>query len=342
MHCLVIGGTRYMGRVVIDRMLERGDEVTVYSRGNNRPQWWDKVNHIIGDRNDLKDLNINLRGKTFDTVIDTQAFKKEDVESIVQVLEGNTGRYLFVSTGSVYLSGMLDFATHVPFKETDVDWLNIDYSYPDCEDPYGVGKRHCEKWLNENSRVPYTIIRIPAVMGWDDDTFRMWWWVQRILDGGTILVPSEQDCPFRTLYSEDAADNWLRALDSPLAVNQTYHIAMQEIMTIRRWADELWKAAGTQGTIVYVPQEVIEKEKTLNGYLPPLCKGYPYIHDLSKAEQDFGLSTTPVDKWIGKTVEWYRNNYSGEDSVGYSNRANEIDITERWNAAISQTVTNFI
>lgn len=342
MHCLVIGGTRYMGRIVIDRMLERGDEVTVYSRGNNRPQWWDKVNHIIGDRNDLKDLNINLRGKTFDTVIDTQAFKKEDVESIVQILEGNIGRYLFVSTGSVYLSGMLDFSTHVPFKESDVDWFNIDYSYPECEDPYGVGKRHCEKWLNENSRVPYTIIRIPAVMGWDDDTLRMWWWVQRILDGGTILVPSEQDCPFRTLYSEDAADNWLRALDSPLAVNQTYHIAMQEIMTIRRWADELWKAAGTQGTIVYVPQEAIEKEKTLNGYLPPLCKGYPYIHDLSKAEQDFGFSTTPVDKWLGKTVEWYRNNYDGEDSVGYSNRATEIEMAERWNVAISRAVTNFI
>ena len=32
---------------------------------------------------------------------------------------------------------------------------------------------------NENSRVPFTIVRIPATMGWDDDTLRMWWWVQR-------------------------------------------------------------------------------------------------------------------------------------------------------------------
>lgn len=341
MRYLIIGGTRYMGRVVVDRLLERGDSVTVYSRGNVRPHWWDGVEHIIGDRNDVDDLRSRLHGKSFDAVLDTQAFKKEHVESAVQALEGNVGRYLFVSTGSVYMAGMLDFRTHVPFKESDVDWSTIDYSYPENEESYGVGKRHCEKWLNENSTVPYTIVRIPAVMGWDDDTSRMWWWVQRALDGGTIVVPAEEHPVFRTLYSEDAADNWLRAIASPAAVNQTYHIAMQEIMTVQRWADMVWEAAGTQGYITYVPRAAIDRDETLRGYLPPLCRDYPYVHDLSKAERDFGFTTTPVEQWMSKTVDWYRNSYDGGDSAGYVDRHKEMALAGRWTDSIARTIAEF-
>ena len=341
MRYLIIGGTRYMGRVVVERLLERGDHVTVYSRGNNRPHWWDRVDHLIGDRTDAADLRSRLRGRSFDAVLDTQAYRREDVESTVRALEGNVGRYLFVSTGSVYMAGMLDFWNHVPFRESDVDWSTIGYDYPEDEDPYGVGKRHCEKWLNENSRAPFTIVRIPATMGWDDDTLRMWWWVQRALDGRPIVVPAEEHSAFRTLYSEDAADNWLRAIASPAAANQTYHIAMQEIMTVRRWADAVWRAAGTSGSIAYVPRAAIDKDEALTGYLPPLCRAHPYVHDLSKAERDFGYTTTPIDTWMSKTVEWYRRSYDGGDSAGYEHRGRETALADRWAAALGRTIAEF-
>ena len=227
------------------------------------------------------------------------------------------------------MGGMVDFRDHVPFRESVVDWSTIGYDYPEGEDPYGVGKRHCEKWLNENSRVPYTIVRIPATMGWDDETLRMWWWVQRALDGGPIVVPAEEHSAFRTLYSEDAADNWLRAIASPAAANQTYHIAMQEIMTAQRWADAGVEAAGTSGSIAWVPRAVIDADEALRGYLPPLCKDYPYVHDLSKAERDFGFTTTPVDAWMKKTVDWYRESYEGGDSAGYEHRGRETALAER-------------
>ena len=215
MDILIIGGTRYMGRMAVHKLLERGDRVTVFSRGNARPEWWDRVGHIQGDRNDRSDFKAKLKGRSFDAVIDTQAFRKEDVESAAETLRGNVGRYLIVSTGSVYLGGKLDFSTHCPFRESDVDWSSLDYTYPEGEDPYGVGKRHCEKWLQENSRVPYTVVRVPAVMGWGDPTGRMWWWVQRALDGRGVVIPMEDRAPFRTLYFEDAAENFIRAVDAP-------------------------------------------------------------------------------------------------------------------------------
>ena len=191
MDVLIIGGTRYMGRIVVQRLLERGDKVTVFSRGTTQPEWWEQIEHIQGDREDRSDFAAKLKGKSFDAVIDTQAYRKEDVESAVGAFDGNVGRYVIVSTGSVYLEGAVDFSKHCTFQESVVDWSSLDYTYPAGEDPYGVGKRHCEKWLQENSNIPYTIVRIPAVMGWDDPTGRMWWWVQRALDGRGVVIPLE-------------------------------------------------------------------------------------------------------------------------------------------------------
>ena len=341
MHVLVIGGTRYMGRIAVGCLLERGDRVAVFSRGNARPDWWERIEHIAGDREDRADFAAKLQGRTFDAVLDMRAFRRQHVETACDVLRGHVGRYLMVSTGSVYFDGKLDFANRCPYREADVDWSGLDYTYPEGEDSYGVGKRHCEKWLQESGEVPYTIVRIPAVMGWDDPTGRMWWWVQRALDGGGVVVPAENRAAFRTLYAGDAAENFLCALDAPQAAGQTYHIAMREIMTVERWTRLVWGAAGRECDIVYVPGEVIRRQEHLQEYAPPLSRSVPYIQDLSKARREFGLETTPVEQWIGETVDWYRTQYHGGDSQGYAHRRAELDLAEKWESAFGQLVSRF-
>ena len=341
MHVLVIGGTRYMGRIVVERLLARGDRVTVFSRGNVKPDWWERVEHIVGDRNDRAGFVAKLKREKFDAVIDTQAYRKEDVESAVQAFSGNVGRYVMVSTASVYMDGKLDFASHCPFRESDVEWSSIDYSYPDGEDPYGVGKRHCEKWLNENGDLPYTIVRIPAVMGWDDPSGRMWWWVQGALDGGGVVIAAEDRAPFRSMYSADAADAFLRVLDTPDTANQTYHIATQEILSIERWAELVWSAAGHECELTYVPREIIERQESLKGYTAPLSRAIPVLYDLSKAEGEFGFTTTPVEEWVQTTVDWYRDRYEGDGSAGYEHRADELALADRWKDRLQKLVRGF-
>src|SRR5437588_3815112 len=105
-----------MGRAAVQRLLERGDAVTVFSRGNTRPEWWEQVEHIPGDRKDRADFAARLQGREFDAVLDTQAYRKEVVESAVEVFRGRVGRYLMVSTVSVYGDGKLDFRTYCPFR----------------------------------------------------------------------------------------------------------------------------------------------------------------------------------------------------------------------------------
>ena len=341
MDFLVIGGTRFMGRIAVRKLLDRGDSVTVFSRGNTRPDWWDEVAHIAGDRNDSDDFVEALKGRRFDVVIDTQAFKKEHVVSANEAFRGSVGRYVMVSTGSVYLDGKLDTATRCPFKESDVDWSSLDYTYPEGEDPYGVGKRHCEKWLQENSEVPYTVVRIPIILGPDDPIARMWWWVQRALDGGSVIIPSERRAVFRTLYSADAAGAFVSVADTEVTKNEVYYIAMQEVMTQDRWASLLWAAAGYESEITYVPEEVVERQDGLKGYAPPLTRPVPSIYDLSKAERDFGYSTTPVEGWVSTTVSWYRDEYRGDESEGYGQRATELSLAKRWGEAFSTLKSQF-
>jgi len=341
MKVLVIGGTRYMGRVAVQRLLDRGDSVTVFSRGRTKPEWWEQVESIVGDRDDREGFVKALSGRTFDAVIDTQAFRKEDVEAADRALKGNVGRYLMVSTGSVYGDGKLDFLTHCPFRESDVDWTDLRYDYPEGESEYGVGKRHCEKWLIENSSLEYTIIRIPAAMGWDDPTNRMWWWVQRVLDGKGIMLPEDHRSPFRTLFSEDAADNWIRAIDSPAVANEVFHIATEEVLSPERWIGLMAEAAGVDCPITWVPGRVIEKQADLKGYTPPMTRSWPYIHDLSKAISGFGMKTTPAAVWIERTVAWYRNEYEGKDSSGYEDRVIEVDLATQWSEARNGLIGGF-
>ena len=102
MEVLMIGGTKFFGKVIVRRLLERGDNVTIYSRGNSRPEFWDDVAHIQGDRNDHDDFVGKLKDKKFDAVIDNVAYTPEDAETIVKVFQGWTAKYVVASTLSIY------------------------------------------------------------------------------------------------------------------------------------------------------------------------------------------------------------------------------------------------
>ena len=342
MNILVIGGTGYMGKIMVERLLDRGDLVTIFSRGTTQPPWWDRINHIPGDRNDRSNFVDKLGGLTFDAVVDTQAYRWEDVEAAVRAFTGSVGRYLLVSTSSVYLEGHVDFSRHCPYDEMAVNWDNLEYDYPPNEDPYAVGKRHCEKWLLENAGgLPYTIIRIPAVMGPEDPTGRMWWWVQRALDGGPVIIPAALQGAFRTFYSADAAVNFIRVLEAPHTIGQTYFIGMPEIMTVERWASLVWAAAGTVRRITYIPRPVIDRQPNLAGYVPPMTRPLFNIHDLSKAERDIGIVSTPVEEWVPATVNWYRSHIPDQDSDGYQYRQQEINLALEWEDRFGRFVADF-
>ena len=149
---------------------------------------------------------------------------------------------------------------------------------------------------------------------------------------------------FRCLYATDAAEAFVRAIKTPNAANQIYHIGSQEIIAIEYWAKMVIDAAGSESVLTFIPLDVIRKgAPTLYSYSEGarLNRSYPYIPDVSKAERDFGFTTTPVEQWVRSIVNWYRQYYKGEDSVGYEHRSEELALVAKWSEGLNKLVSGF-
>src|SRR5256714_14808050 len=99
MKLLVLGGTKFLGRAAVEAALERGDEVTVFNRGETNPEPFPGVEKLGGARDG--DLSA-LEGREWDAVIDPSGYVPRVVRASAELLQGSVGHYVFVSSGSVY------------------------------------------------------------------------------------------------------------------------------------------------------------------------------------------------------------------------------------------------
>ena len=103
MRLLVLGGTRFLGRGVVDAALADGHEVTLFNRGRTNPGLHPGVERLTGDRDGGLGA---LGGRTWDAVMDPSGFFPRVVGASTRALAGSAGRYLFVSSISVYAEPM--------------------------------------------------------------------------------------------------------------------------------------------------------------------------------------------------------------------------------------------
>ncbi len=317
MNILVLGGTSFFGSAIVRRLLDRGDQVTVFSRGAVRPEWWDRADHVTGDRFDAASLE-QIRGRTFDAAIDNIAYTGRDVSILLDVL--SAGRYILTSSSAVYST----VAGYPPYREDDVD-LSFRPPKDEADSPrwsYTVGKLTAEQAVVERCHLPWTIIRPPIVLGPHDPTLRGWYYFQRLLDGGPILVPCCGERSFRIVYSEDLAAGYLLALDAPVAAGRTYNIAQQEIV---RLSDFLTAAAAGLGADVELV-EVTRNELKNAGVVGPYDRMSNFIPNVSSAVTELGYRSSPFDEWVAATARWYRDDYDGPDAPGYEHRDVELRI----------------
>ena len=359
MRVLVIGGTLYFGKVIVRSLLERGDSVTVYSRGNVRPEFWDECDHIIGDRTDRAGFADNLGGRTFDAVIDNLAYTVEDARSAAAALGGRTGRYVVASTVSIYggpghahtrrLSAgppagpadqFVDLEAHCPLGEDSVDLGSVPWTYDESEDRYAQGKRQIERFLSETTDLPWVVMRVPATLGPEDPTLRFWWYQQRIEDGGPIVLRDGGLGVFRIGYRDDVAAAFLAAIDSPRSERRIYNLCQDEIPTLRHFLGTVADACGTSLRAVPVPAGACDALSDLawgDWSFDPLSIPAPYVMSTARARRELGLRSTPMAEWVARTVEWHRANPPG-DSAHYGLRGREIEFAERWSADFGRAV----
>lgn len=197
---LVLGGTRFFGKRLVQGLLEFGADVTLVTRGNIDNPFGCQVNWRQADRNDSRSLADALRGQSWDVVYDQICYTPAQAEAAVSLFEGRTGKYVLASTLSVYKGDK------VPFKEEDFDPL---HELPQLElsdnVDYGKAKRSAEAVLFQRSSLPVAAVRFPIVMGLDDYTKRLHFHIEHVLQEKVIGLPNPL-AEMGYISSQEAAD----------------------------------------------------------------------------------------------------------------------------------------
>jgi 2'-hydroxyisoflavone reductase len=183
MRLLVLGGTKFLGRALVEAALARGHELTLFNRGETNPDLFPGVEHIRGDR--AADLSA-LAGRTWDAAVDTPGYVPHVVRASAELLSGAVETYAFVSSVSAYadLSGPVDESSPTAeLGELPADALLPDYSN------YGPLKALCEQSVCEAFGPAALVVRPGLIVGPHDPTGRFTYWPHRIARGGDVLVP---------------------------------------------------------------------------------------------------------------------------------------------------------
>ncbi|MCU0950204.1 MAG: SDR family oxidoreductase [Burkholderiaceae bacterium] len=207
MKVLVLGGTRFLGRHLVDALLARGIEVTLFNRGRSAPALFDGVEQLRGDRDGGADGLASLAGRRWDAVVDTCGYLPRVVRASCAALRGAVDRYLFISSVSVYA----DFSADEIDEHAAVATLAVPLT-EDIAAHYGALKAACEREVQSAFGAQALIVRPGLIVGPFDPTGRFTYWPQRLADGGEILAPGEPTDPVQLIDVRDLAEWTVRAL----------------------------------------------------------------------------------------------------------------------------------
>jgi nucleoside-diphosphate-sugar epimerase len=329
MRSLIIGGTRNLGPGIVQALLQQGYEVAVFNRGQTRDDLPEEVERLRGDRTDPAQLKRALDGREFDLVVDTTLYTGAEAEATVEALAGCVGRYIFLSTGQVYL---VRLGVERPFKEED-------YAGPVMPEPpksdasdynnwlYGFDKRAAEDvfaraWTEQ--KFPFTSLRLPMVHSERDHYDRIYGCFLRLQDGGPLLIPEDDGPPLRHIYGEDVARAIVRLAEGDLGKGRAYNIGQDETFSLEQFLEMLAALMHRPLKMVRVPREELDRA----GLLPhcsPFSGRWMSSLENARSKEELGIAYTPVSVYLKKLVSYFQA-IPARKIEGYSRRTKELEL----------------
>jgi len=324
MRVLVIGGTMFIGRLLVAELLKAGHEVTILHR---RPKHdlGKKVQNLVADRNDPKALRDVLRFSNFQVVFDNvydweRGTTAAHVEGTVQAVTASSGerlsRYIFMSSVAAYGDGL---------NHHDGDPLAPD----DHPEHYVRNKAMTERMLfrmHQNTGLPVVTLRPPFIYGPDNPFYREAFFWDRLRDGRPIILPGDGYRLMQFVYLKDLVRACLRSMDEPAAVGEAFNVANEKPITQAEFIQAIAAAAGKKANIVRVPRERISDAGGDPMGQPAYFGVYldmpPITEVVVKAKRILGFQPTAFETGLKETYRWYLKNtkkakidYSFEDRL---------------------------
>jgi nucleoside-diphosphate-sugar epimerase len=284
MNLLVNGGTKFIGRAVVDRALELGHKVAVYHRGETEPQEMPKVLHIHGDNAKIMERMDEIQAFAPDAVIDTTQFDRPRTEAVVATLTGVIARYVLVSSMDVYMAyGRLHRTELGPYQEmlrSETSELRTKPGFGHTEE---IDNLHIENVALSQNDLNVTIARLPGVFGPHDYQRRVGEMVDNLRKSGSELRmhPLRADFHWTWGYVENIADMLIECALDRRPGNNIYNLGFPEALSVMEMHQLTARVIEWGGQIV----------ATENGTeLPKQDLKQQWGSDTSKFRKDFGYN----------------------------------------------------
>ncbi len=301
MRLLVLGGTRFLGRHVVDAAVARGHEVATFTRGRSGAPPGG-VRDLRGDREHPGSLATALGGWRPEAVVDTSCQTRSAADQAASTL-AEVGAYAFVSSLNAY-GGWPD----APVASDDEPaWTSDD-------DEHGPIKAYGERTLTRAVAGPVLLARAGLLVGPHDPVDRLGWWLRRLAVGGRVVVPDQLDQPIALVDARDLADWLVRGVEHGWSggVNATGPAGMTTLGGLLRTCLDV-VGAGTDGPdaeLVPVPDDELLAAGVEEWTHLPLWTRAATAATLwdvrTDRARDLGLASRPVDESVADTWTWLR------------------------------------
>jgi nucleoside-diphosphate-sugar epimerase len=233
MRVLVIGGTVFIGKHVVRRLIELGHGVTVFHRGEPEPADLPQLAHIHGDRASIGDFAAEFARLQPDAVLDMRSMTERDATSLLAAVRGATRRIIGISSVDVYRAyGRLHGSEPGPIEPMpiteDTPLRETLYPYRGERDDPGLDaydKIPVERACLGDAEIAGTIVRLPAVHGEGDYQHRLLIELLRFVAGRPfVLYPQEAEhWRWPRAYAGNVAEAIALAVTDERAAGRVYN-----------------------------------------------------------------------------------------------------------------------
>ncbi len=316
---LVVGGSYFIGRSIVDAFLRGGYDVHVLNRGH--VQLWDRrIKQIICDRDNGSMLKEALYQKNFEIVVDVCGLDSKQAEKLCSALDREKiEAFVFISSSAVYNVKALE----IPYKEDDSlaenpYWWN-----------YGADKIKAEFYYTGHfvwTDTKLIIIRPPYVYGENNYVQRESFIFKHIEENRPIIIPASNPM-LQFIYAPDLADFALRAVENVEENINIFNVGNSEHLTAREWVDACAKAVGGKADIIEYDYEMTGRN--VREFFP--FYDYDNVLDVSKMKSVYKWETDFI-QGLRNAYDWYRAN---ADTIAFKENVafNESQILEELDKA---------
>jgi len=297
LNILILGGTGFIGPHMVREALRRGHSVTLFNRGRSNSALFPDLETIKGDRDNGLD---GLKGRQWDAVIDNSGYVPRHVQDSARLLAPNVGRYVFISTVSVYA----DFG--VPNHEDSPLATIADETVEEVTgETYGALKALCEqRTASEIDADKLAILRPTYICGPGDHTDRFSYWPIRTRAGGEMVWPGKPDDLVQIIDVRDLANFTIDCVDRE--IDGTYNMVNANLYNMGKLLDDSLAIAAADVSPIWIDEEFLESAGvTSRGEFPVWSGANGYARVSTDRAVRAGMHNRPVRETARDLLTWW-------------------------------------